>query len=338
MLLDDLKALTSLHLARCPPYRRIVERMFPDHERATSLADLPFLPVSLFKSHELASVPADKIHMVLTSSGTTGQRVSRIVVDTETADRQSRALAAVMASVLGPKRIPMLILDIRSLFKDPHHMSARGAGVLGMMRFGRAHCWALDESMRLDEAPVREFLEKHGREPFLMFGFTFMAWKYFLKPAADLGLDLSNGTLVHSGGWKKLIDEAVDNATFRRFAKTALCLERIYNFYGMVEQIGSVFMEGDNGALYPPNFAEIIIRDPRTWESAVVGTPGVIQVLSILPQSYPGHSLLTEDLGVLQADTGGPWRGHSLTVLGRAPASELRGCSDVHAFAAGTMS
>ena len=42
-----------------------------------------------------------------------------------------------------------------------------------------------------------------------------MVWLYLYEVARDHGLDLSNGILIHSGGWKKLIDRAVDNTEFR---------------------------------------------------------------------------------------------------------------------------
>lgn len=333
-LLDDLKALTDSHIARCPPYRRIVERIAPGFRNAQCLAELPFLPVSLFKTHDLASIPPEAVRMVLTSSGTTGQQVSRIALDDAAADLQSRALTAIMTAVLGPKRLPMVIVDTASLLKTPRLMSARGAGVLGMMRFGRAHVWALDEAMQLDLPALERFLDRFGCEPFLIFGFTYLVWRDFLQAAARAGLDLSHGILIHSGGWKKLTAEAVDNIAFRRFAAEATGLRQIYNFYGMVEQIGSVFLEGEDGLLYPPNFADVIIRDPATWQPAPPGTPGVIQVLSILPSSYPGHNLLTEDLGIIHDRDGGRGGrlGHSLSVLGRVPAAELRGCSDVQAY------
>jgi hypothetical protein len=97
--------------------------------------------------------------------------------------------------------------------------------------------------------------------------------------------------------------------------------------------VGSVFVEGEDGYLYPPNFADIIIRDPLTWKAAPVGREGVIQVLSALPHSYPGHSILTEDLGVIDGidDSTCGRLGKRFRVLGRVAKSELRGCSDVHA-------
>jgi hypothetical protein len=169
-----------------------------------------------------------------------------------------------------------------------------------------------------------------------MFGFTFMVWINFYEKFKCAGLDLSNGILIHSGGWKKMVEQSVDNTVFRQSLRQAFGLTRVHNFYGMVEQIGSIFLEGSDGLLYPPNFADVIIRDPETWLPCDEGRPGVIQVLSLLPHSYPGHSLLTEDVGVLHAVDNGRdgWMGKGIEVLGRVPRAELRGCSDVLAAAA----
>lgn len=333
LLLEELKALTRRHVERCPEYARIIARIAPDYEAAASLADLPYLPVALFKSHALKSIDDDDVQTILTSSGTTGQQVSRIFIDRDSSALQARGLARVITHITGPRRLPMLIVDTRAVIRDARLLSARGAGVLGMMRFGRDHRFVIDEDMRLDEESLSEFLTLHGNKPFLIFGFTFMVWQYFYAQARDLGLDLSNGILIHSGGWKRLTEIAVDNAAFKRALETGLGLRRSYNFYGMVEQIGSIFLEGEDGFLYPPDFADVIIRDPSTWRPAPPGREGVIQVLSALPRSYPGHSLLTEDLGVLQTiDAGrGGRQGKAITVIGRVPKVELRGCSDTHA-------
>lgn len=332
-LTECLNALTNHHRANCQDYARLLSVIWPDSGAAVTLADVPFVPVSLFKTHRLASVPDDKIFKTLTSSGTTGQQVSQIVLDAETARRQTIALSKIMTSVLGPERLPMIIVDSESVLKDRLRFNARAAGVLGMMNFGRSHFYALDAEMNLREAELRAFLEKHSGKPFLIFGFTFMVWQYFFSRIENSGFDLSHGILVHSGGWKKLIEMAVTNEEFRRRFLDSTGLRRIYNFYGMAEQVGSVFLEGDDGFLYPPNFADVIIRDPQTFREQPVGVPGVIQVLSILPLSYPGHSILTEDLGVIRGidDSTCGRSGKYFSVIGRVPAAELRGCSDVHA-------
>ena len=61
---------------------------------------------------------------------------------------------------------------------------------------------------------------------------------------------------------------------------------------------------------------------------APIGQPGVVQVVSTLPRSHPGHLLLTEDLGVVDGIDDGYWPGKRFTVLGRLPTVAARGCSD----------
>ena len=332
-LLGPLNALTRHHYENSDGFRRILDATGGFREAAT-LADLPHLPVGLFKSHRLLSVPEVDVFKTLTSSGTTGQQVSRIVLDRETAALQSEALAKIMGHVLGPKRLPMLIADTKSILRDRKQFSARATGVLGMMSFGRHHRYLLNEEMQLDRDALEAFLDEHGGQPFLIFGFTFMAWKYLYEPLADAGLDLSNAILVHSGGWKKLAELAISNDVFKARLRDATGMDRVYNFYGMVEQVGSVFVEGEDGYLYPPSFADVIVRDPVTWREAEVGETGVMQVISPLPVSYPGHSLLTEDLGVVHGvdDSTCGRGGKRFSVIGRVAKTELRGCSDTHAF------
>ncbi|WP_234356269.1 hypothetical protein [Blastococcus sp. Marseille-P5729] len=338
MLLRTLNDLTRRHAARSPEYARIIGSLGTrDWRDVSSLDQFPYLPVSLFKSHLLKSVPDDEVFKTMTSSGTTGQAVSRIILDRTTADLQSRALSTIMTTVLGPKRVPMIVIDTPNVVRNRAMFSARGAGVLGMIQYGRKHFYALDDDMKLDVDGLRRWLAEYGDGPILMFGFTFMVWKYFLGQIREHGLevDLSNGVLIHSGGWKKLQDEAVGNVQFKQAFREATGLRRVHNYYGMVEQVGSVFMEGDDGYLYPPNFADVIIRDPLTWQPARDGEVGLIEVLSVLPQSYPGHVLLTEDLGVVHGvgdPADGGWSGKRLEIIGRVPRSELRGCSDTHAF------
>ncbi len=326
LLVPQLRELVSSHRERCPPYARILEATRQRPDDINAIADLPWLPVRLFKQQTLRSVPADDVVKVLTSSGTTGD-VSRIYLDRDAAAAQNRALAQTLASVLGPARLPMLIVDSRGVVGDRRSYSARGAGMLGMITFGRDHTWALDENGETDVPAIGEFLSRHGDQPFLIFGFTYLVWLFLYQRAA--GWDLSNGALIHSGGWKKLADQAVDNSEFRRRFARDTGLTKMHNFYGMVEQIGTIYLESDSGGhLYCPDFADVVIRDPMSFEPLPTGSEGLIEVVSTLPTSYPGNALLTEDLGVVDGIDDGDWPGKRFRVLGRLPRAEARGCSD----------
>ena len=330
LLLQGLNELTSFHAEHCSAYNSIINGIWGGRQIAESLVDVPYLPVTLFKRISLVTAAPEDVTLTLTSSGTTGQAVSRIAVDKETSLRQARALAHSVAHVLGKSRLPMLVLDSPAVFEDPALMSARGAGVLGMMRFGYRPVFALDQCMEPDIKVITDFVKRMNGSAFFMFGFTYMAWEILHETLKAESIDLSGGVLIHSGGWKKMIEKSVDNATFKASLREQYGISQIVNFYGMVEQIGSIFLEGDDGLLYPPGFSEVIVRNPVTWEECQLGEEGVVQVLSLIPRSYAGHSLLTEDTGTVEyISTTGPFLGKGLRITGRVRKAELRGCSDV---------
>lgn len=333
-LLPMLRTLTAHHAERCAPYRHVLDRVFggAGRLRIERIEDVPFLPVTLFKTHTLASVPDAEVVKVLTSSGTTGQQPSRVVLDAETASVQSAVLVKVAQHFLGRERLPMVILDHPGVVRDRRSYSARGAGILGMAQFGHRPFYALRDDMSLDEDGLRTYLAWAAGRPVLLFGFTFMVWQYLVQALERGGrrLDLAGGVLVHSGGWKKLQEAAVDPGTFRDRVEAVTGIERVINFYGMVEQVGGVYFENPKHHLHAPIYSEIIVRDPVTLAPLPDGQAGLVQVLSCLPTSYPGHSLLTEDLGVIRGvdPEGTGMGGRSFEILGRVPKAELRGCSD----------
>ncbi|MBS3914081.1 MAG: acyl-protein synthetase [Bacteroidetes bacterium] len=328
-LLPLLRQLHELHLQNSTEYSAVYEKVF-HHREINNITDLPFLPVSIFKEMELKSISNEQVFKVLTSSGTTGQVPSRIYLDGNTAKIQTKTLSRIMAAVLGKERLPMLVVDSKSVLSNRTSFSARGAGILGMSVFGRDHHYLLDDNMETDAEIWNSFLEKYDGKPIFIFGFTFMIWKFLLPELKKRKVDLSQAILVHSGGWKKLTERAVDNPTFKSVLNQYCGMQRIHNFYGMVEQVGTVFLENKLGFLHCPSFSDIIIRDPSTLDELPDGKEGLIQVLSCLPASYPGHSLLTEDIGVIEGrdHPGLDWKGKYFRIIGRAKKAELRGCSD----------
>lgn len=325
-----LNGLHTWHYNHSTEYKNISNTVFNGNAGINSLEQLPFLPVSIFKNHSVKSIAEADVFKVLTSSGTTGQQVSRIFLDKDTAKLQTLALSKIITHIVGPSRLPMLVIDSKAVFSNKSSFSARGAGILGLSVFGKDHTYSLDENFEPDEAAMTAFLEKYDQQPVLIFGFTFMVWLYLLNAKLKGKYDLSKAILIHSGGWKKLQDIAVDNTTFRKMLQEKFGLTQVYNFYGMVEQVGSVFLENSDGYLHCPNFADVIIRNPEDFSVQPPGKEGLIQVISALPKSYPGHSILTEDIGVLMGEDNAAngWKGKYFKIIGRAKKAELRGCSD----------
>lgn len=326
--------LTRHHWERSPEFRRAVALFGyrPGDDRAVE--DLPYIPVRLFKDFELRSVEPKEIIKTLTSSGTTGQAVSRIFLDRDTATNQTKVLVRIVSSFTGAKRLPFLVVDTPSVTKDRALFSARGAGILGFAMMGYDTTYLLDEDYRIDEERLTAFRERHQGGKILLFGFTFIVWEHLCQALrrADRRLDL-DGILVHGGGWKKLAAQSVDNATFRRTVRETTGVSTVCNYYGMVEQTGSIFMECPEGALHASIFSDVIIRDPVTFRSLGPGHIGLVQLVSLLPTSYPGHSILTEDLGEILGVDDCPCgrKGTYFRVHGRVKNAEVRGCSDTHA-------
>lgn len=334
-LTEELKRLTKHHIDACPAYARMMRALGLDLDKVKTYEDLPFLPVSLFKDLTLKSVSDAEVFKTLTSSGTTGQKVSKIYLDKEGVANQQKALVKIVSAFTGAARLPMLIIDSPSVIKNRAMFSARGAGILGFSIFGADRTYALNDDMEIDFPAIEAFLERHKGQKILLFGFTFMIWQHFYKELLKSGkkIDLSNGILIHGGGWKKLVSEAVSPAEFKA-RLTAVCgLSDVHDYYGMVEQTGCVYMQCEHGHMHASVFSDVIMRNPKDFSVCSVGEKGIIQVVSVLPKSYPGHSLLTEDEGVLLGEDDCPCgrKGKYFQILGRLKNAEIRGCSDTYA-------
>ena len=99
----------------------------------------------------------------------------------------------------------------------------------------------------------------------------------------------------------------------------------------MIEQTGSIFIECQHTNCFVASiFSDVIIRD-KNFNVLQDGKKGIVQLLSVLPTSYPGHSILTEDQGkiidVKNCKCG--LKGKHFILYGRLKESETRGCSDI---------
>ena len=330
------KCLTNLvkhHADNCPDYARIVRILNLPSQTPSTIEEFPFIPARLFKELDLKSASEHLISNIITSSGTTGKGVSRIFLDQRTADSQKKVLHRIVSDVIGPERLPMLIVDRKSILKARSEYSARGAGILGFSLLGRKHTFVLNEKMGLDYYQLDKFLEKHSGSKILVFGFTSVIWEHFVESLSKMEskVAIEKGILLHGGGWKKMVDKSVDNLRFKERVNAVCGIKNVHNYYGVIEQTGSILLECEVGNLHCSNYSDVVIR--RTDFSVCrQGEEGLMQLISILPSSYPGHSVLTEDLGYVSGedDCECGRLGKTIKVLGRVKEAELRGCSDTY--------
>jgi hypothetical protein len=338
-LLETLKEELDYASQRHAGYRNYIQNWHLNYRSATRIADLPFLPVSLLKANPpLALVDAQEIKRTLTSSATTSQQPSRVVVDSPTARRMTKGVVTIVRDFIGPARRPYLVVDTPDL-KGSATLGARSAAIQGLQPFASevTHCLGVDErgELKLNQDRLKEFAKDRQDAEVLIYGFTYILWNHLVKPLMSEGitLNLPKARILHSGGWKRLQDQAVEKDVFnQQLARTFGCSpDRIVDFYGMVETVGVIYPDCSEGNKHAPAFGDVIIRDPLTLEPVAAGEYGVVQVCSVLPTSFPGHLLLTEDWAQVISYDGCPCgrRGISFRFAGRIPKAELRGCGNL---------
>jgi len=203
--------------------------------------------------------------------------------------------------------------------------------------FAKDICYALDDNagvLVLNKKRVNEFYNKHSKEEVFVFGFTFILWTKLVEETdlSDVNLAFKDTIIVHSGGWKKLRGKAVSKEVFSDKISKIFSTHKknVIDFYGMVEQTGVIFMDCSEGNKHPPNFADVVLRDYYTLKPCGVGQEGLIEVLNAIPDSYPGMSILTEDVGVLLGidDCKCGRKGKYFRFKNRVENAEIRGCGD----------
>lgn len=329
-----LGTLTGHHYEKCPQYRRILDVLAFNPKVEHDVGDIPPLPVRLFKDYELLSCDRAEVAKTMTSSGTTGQAVSRIFLDKRNVRDQTRVLTQIISSFIGRKRLPLLLLDTEMVKTDRSMFSARGAGIIGFTMFGRDATYALSDNMEMDLPKVQEFVQSHQGSTILLFGYTYMIWEHVVQrlKKAGFALNIGDGILFHIGGWKKLKDQQVNATAYNAALRETLGNLRIYNYYGMAEQLGSVFVECEQGHMHCSIYSDVIIRRPYDLAPMAAGEVGLIELVSLLPTSYPGHVLLTEDEGAILGQDDCPCGrlGRYFRIHGRMKGAEIRGCSDTY--------
>jgi len=120
------------HCTHCPAFARWYRKQAADPDaEIRDLAQVPFLPVSIFKRLSLESVAEPDVVRVLRSSATSSQTPSRVVLDRITRDRQMRTLAVMLSALMGPVRRPFIVLDAAATHGANLELSARVAGMRG---------------------------------------------------------------------------------------------------------------------------------------------------------------------------------------------------------------
>ena len=95
---------------------------------------------------------------------------------------------------------------------------------------------------------------------------------------------------------EKIKKKKISNKRFKDLLLKKFKIDSVINYYGMVEQTGSIFLS-QNVVIFILVYFQTFILEINILETLVL-KKGMIQLLSVLPTSYPGHNILTEDTGL----------------------------------------
>jgi hypothetical protein len=325
------RALESFRLqARTiPAYAAYVHHLGLDPEGVADWRDIPPVPASAFKSHDLSAAPPDGETVIFETSGTTISRPGRVRLGS-TALYEASLLksfgtqllpdgARLPAIVFGPSRQEAPRSSL--WFMVDRVVSELTSGGDWIVRDGEPRWEIADAALRKAAA---------GAQPVLLLGTTLLYMAYFEHlAAAGRRFALPPGSrAMDTGGAKGLRAEFTRAEVEAAFADNlGIPRTRLVNEYGMAE-MGSQFYDDNLRAAHEgraplpgkriPPWVRTRVLDPETMEEQPDGKPGILVHYDLANLEIP-LAIQTEDIGSRTGDR--------LHLEGRLLAAERRGCS-----------
>ncbi len=328
--LKSILSLLKYHSKKNKKFKYLIKNLSNGLNNIKNLNQLPFIHVNCFKENDLLSVRKEKIVTTLFSSGTTSSGRSKIFLDKKNVLYQKKILSRLLFKNISNVRLPMIILDkkINKIEKDD--FNAKIAAIYGFSLIGKNYFYILNNDGSINYSGLKKFLKMNSNSKILMFGFTFDVYNILMKKLKkNLNFKFHNAILVHGGGWKKMEKIKISNYSFKKEIYNKFGIKNIINYYGVVEQTGSIFFECKKCNNFKTNeYSDIIIRrsDLNVCDN---NEKGIVQLLSLVPTSYPGNSILFEDLGRITNNKCRDCQNFkSFNIEGRIKNVEIRGCSD----------
>ena len=300
--------LFHLHAARNPVYRDYITALGVASGSVRAVPDIPFLPITLFRSHRVLLDGLESA-IAFTSSGTTGATTSTHHVPWP--EDYERSFMRSFSAAYGPPS------DWRILALLPSYLEREGSSLVRMaQKLISSSGDALSGFYLHDLDKLAETLrrsESEGRKTLLL-GVTFA----LLELAERFPMPLRHTTLLETGGMKGRRPELV-REELHAILKKAFQVPSIHSEYGMTELLSQAWSTGDGRYRCPP-WMRVRVREVNDpFSPADFGRTGGIDVLDLANVgSCPFIS--TQDLGRMHADG-------SFEVLGRFDNSDVRGCN-----------
>lgn len=289
-------------------YRSFVDALKIDITQVKEIAQIPFLPISFFKTHKVVTGQVEQPALIFESSGTTGDIPSRHFVADEFIYEQS--LLDGFRQFYGDPADYAILALLPSYLERKNASLVHMAKVLMRESQHPANGFYLDEWSKLSE--TIQSLEAAGQK-ILLLGVTFA----LLDFADAYSMQLTHTVVMETGGMKGRKEEWTRQQV-HDFLKQRWQLTAVHSEYGMTELLSQAYARA-NGIFHATHTFKALIRDmndPLDVRASGIGCLNIIDVANIHSCSF----IATDDIGKLNTDG-------SFEVLGRVDHAALRGCS-----------
>lgn len=300
-------ALFQYQAKEVPVYRQYITQLGVNPSKVNSVEDIPFLPISFFKSHSVLA-SEHQSQLVFESSRTTGQTPSRHYLpypslykenflrlwNTFYGDPTERVILGLLPSYLD-RQHSSLVYMVNQLIQHSNHP---------LSGFYLQNLNQLAENIKT--------LEK-AKTPFVLLGVTFA----LLDLAEQHPMKLHHGIIMETGGMKGRRKEMVREEV-HQLLKKGFQVSEIHSEYGMTELLSQAYSKG-RGIFVPNNTLRVYPRDPQDPLRTKKTGSGGLNVIDLANQ-YSCAFIATQDLTKVAEDG-------SFEVLGRFDQAEVRGCN-----------
>ena len=287
----------------CPPYRQYIELLGIDHHSVQSIEQIPFLPIELFKTHDIycGSHAPEKI---FTSSNTGSTVASRHMMS----DLRIYELA--------------FFSSFEKFYGDVKGWSIYGLLPNYLQREGSSLIYMVDRMIArsgsggfyLDEYEKMLADMASDPKPKILLGVSYALWDL----AEQFAPKLTNTIVMETGGMKGKREE-LPKAEFHKILTTAFGVEKIHSEYGMAELTSQAYSTGD-GVFRTPEWMKVLVRDVNNplmiHPAPARGAINIIDLMNITSCAF----IATQDVGRTYADG-------SFSIDGRLSGADIRGCN-----------
>ena len=307
-------ALFRHQAAHCPPYAEYLTQLGRRPAAVARVADIPFLPIEFFKTHEVRTEPAGWAPQEeFLSSGTTLQQRSRHLVRDPALYRENAA--RIFEQYYGP------LSGWTFLALLPSYLEQGNSSLVAMVDYFAQQSGQTQPAFFLhDHAALRAALAQARQVPgrrVLLIGVSYA----LLDFAAEAGPapELQGLIVLETGGMKgrrrEMIREELHAELQQAFGPAG-----IHSEYGMTELLSQAYSLGD-GRFHCPAPLRVLLRDPSDPFSIGNRKDGAINVIDLANIDSCAF-IETKDLARMHEDG-------SFEVLGRMDNSDVRGCNQL---------